>query len=119
MGVRWRLAAGPITFGTVLSATQLNATAPVPGTFVYTPPAGTVLRAGTQTLAATFTPTDSANFTTATAKVPLTVNKATPAIALTSSANPVQPSDSITLIGTVGSPTAVPTGTLVFTERNR
>ena len=29
--------------GTVLSITQLNATADVPGTFVYTPPVGTKL----------------------------------------------------------------------------
>ena len=35
-----------ITYGTALSATQLNATASVPGTFVYTPAAGTVLNAG-------------------------------------------------------------------------
>ena len=35
-----------ITYGTALSATQLNATANVPGTFVYTPVAGTVLNAG-------------------------------------------------------------------------
>ena len=35
-----------IVYGTALSATQLNATASVPGTFVYTPAAGTVLNAG-------------------------------------------------------------------------
>ena len=35
-----------IVYGTALSATQLNATATVPGTFVYTPAAGTVLTAG-------------------------------------------------------------------------
>ena len=35
-----------ITYGTALGATQLNATADVPGTFVYTPAAGTVLNAG-------------------------------------------------------------------------
>ena len=29
-----------ITYGTALSATQLNATASVPGTFAYTPAAG-------------------------------------------------------------------------------
>ena len=42
----------------------------VPGTFVYTPAAGTVLTAGAaQTLSVTFTPTDAANYTTATATV--------------------------------------------------
>jgi hypothetical protein len=35
-----------ITYGTALSATQLNATTNVPGTFVYSPAAGTVLNAG-------------------------------------------------------------------------
>jgi FG-GAP-like repeat/Bacterial Ig-like domain (group 3) len=46
----------PITVGTPLSNTQLNATDSVPGTFVYTPASGTVLPAGTQTLSVTFTP---------------------------------------------------------------
>ena len=35
-----------ITYPTALSATQLNATTPVAGTFTYTPAAGTVLNAG-------------------------------------------------------------------------
>ena len=40
-----------ISYGTALSGTQLNATASVPGTFVYTPASGAVLNAGTgQTL---------------------------------------------------------------------
>ena len=70
-----------ITYGTALSATQLNATASTPGTFVYTRLAGTVLNAGTgQTLSVTFTPTDAANFTTATKTVSINVLKATPTI---------------------------------------
>ena len=53
-----------IVYGTALSATQLNATASVPGTFVYTPPAGDRAEAGAaQTLSVTFTPTDAANYT--------------------------------------------------------
>ena len=68
-----------ITYGTALSATQLNATASTPGTFAYTPIAGTVLNAGSgQTLSVTFTPTDAANFTTATKTVSINVLKATP-----------------------------------------
>jgi hypothetical protein len=67
-----------ITYGTALSATQLDATASTAGTFVYAPAAGTVLTAGSQTLTVTFTPTDTTDFTTATANVSLTVNKATP-----------------------------------------
>jgi hypothetical protein len=35
-----------LVYGTALSATQLNATASVAGTFVYSPAAGTVLNAG-------------------------------------------------------------------------
>jgi Big-like domain-containing protein len=70
-----------IVYGTVLSATQLNASAGVQGTFAYTPVAGTVLAAGTgHTLSVTLTPTDTANYTTATASVALTVTKATPSI---------------------------------------
>ena len=65
-----------ISYGTALSSTQLNATANVPGTFVYTPAAGTVPGAGTQTLSVTFTPTDTANYTTVTATARLVVNKA-------------------------------------------
>ena len=44
--------------GTPLSSARLNATANVPGTSVYTPAAGTVFAAGTQTLSATFTPVE-------------------------------------------------------------
>ena len=33
----------PITFGSVLSASQLNATSPIAGMFTYTPAAGAVL----------------------------------------------------------------------------
>jgi RHS repeat-associated protein len=65
-----------ITYGTALSATQLDATTNVPGTFAYSPAAGTVLAAGTQTLTVTFTPTDATDYTGATASVPLTVNQA-------------------------------------------
>ena len=74
--IAWTAPSG-ITYGTALSATQLNAaasstlisgfggagtsglpvTASIPGTWSYNPPAGTVLNAGMQTLTATFTPT--------------------------------------------------------------
>jgi hypothetical protein len=58
--------AAQITFGAALSGTQFDATASVPGTFAYAPPAGTVLQPGTQTLTATFTPTDTTDYTTNT-----------------------------------------------------
>jgi hypothetical protein len=65
----------PINNGTALSATQLDARASVPGTFVYSPPAGTVLAVGSQTLTVTFTPTDTTDYTTAKASVVLVVNQ--------------------------------------------
>ncbi|MGC2637798.1 MAG: hypothetical protein WA294_11510, partial [Acidobacteriaceae bacterium] len=66
----------PITYGRALSATQLDAKANVPGTYSYSPAAGTVLTAGSQTLSVTLTPTDRTDYTTATATVQLTVNQA-------------------------------------------
>ena len=63
----------PIPFGTALSATQLDASSTLAGTFVYSPNFGTVLPAGLQTLSVTFTPTDTADYSTATASVQLTV----------------------------------------------
>ena len=75
-----------LTYGTTLGGTQLDAAASfnnaaVPGSFVYTPAAGTVLTAGSHTLSATFTPTDTIHYTTATATASIIVNQATPAIA--------------------------------------
>ena len=69
-----------ITYGTALSATQLDATTSVSGTFSYSPAAGAVLTAGMQTLSVTFTPTDTTDYNNATATVTLTVNKATPTV---------------------------------------
>src|SRR5664280_2741667 len=69
-----------IPYGPALSAAQLDASSTVAGTFVYTPAAGVVLGVGTQSLSVTFTPTDSSDYSTATATVQLTVNKATPVI---------------------------------------
>ena len=67
-----------ITVGTALSGTQLDATASfqgvsLPGTFQYTPGSGTLLAAGTHTLSVLFTPTDTLDFTTATATVQIVV----------------------------------------------
>ncbi len=69
-----------ITYGTALGATQLDASATIPGAFVYSPAAGTVLAAGLQTLSVTFTPTDTTDYPTATQTVQITVNKANPSI---------------------------------------
>jgi hypothetical protein len=78
-----------IAYGTPLGATQLNAAAtvagsPVAGTFAYTPAAGTVLSVGAgQTLSATFTPSDTAQYASTGASVQITVNKATPTVTFT------------------------------------
>jgi len=76
--VHWAAPAS-ITFGTPLGAAQLNATSNAPGSFVYSPAAGTVLGAGDHTLSVTFTPTD-ASISEAGASVLLHVNQAVPAI---------------------------------------
>ncbi len=78
-----------ISYGTALSSTQLSATANVPGIFAYTPAAGTIPKAGTQKLSTTFTPTDAKTYSSTTASVQLTVNKAKPMITW----NATQPRD--------------------------
>jgi uncharacterized repeat protein (TIGR01451 family) len=66
-----------IVFGSALSGVQLNATASVPGTFVYTPPLGTVLAVGSgQTLAVQFTPTDTTDYANASKNVLINVTSA-------------------------------------------
>ncbi len=68
----------PIAVGTPLSSAQLNAVAEgidgvaLSGSFVYTPPAGTRLKAGSQTLSVAFTPA-SQNYTGARESVTIVV----------------------------------------------
>ena len=61
----------PIIYGTPLSSNQLNATATVGGTFVYSPTNGTVLNVGSNTLSVVFTPTDTLDYNPATNTVTL------------------------------------------------
>lgn len=71
-----------ITYGTALGGSQFNAAATydstnVPGTFTYTPAAGTVLNAGlAQSLSVTFTPTDTNSFLPVSASVAINVLQA-------------------------------------------
>jgi hexosaminidase len=77
-----------ISYGTALGGGQLNASANVPGNFVYTPPAGTVLDVGAYTLTAVFTPNDTTNYQSATNTVSLTVTNAPLTVTATSATRP-------------------------------
>ena len=104
----------PITYGTALSGTQLNATASVGGTFAYTPPSGTVLNAGNgQTLSVVFTPTDTASFVSASASVSINV---TPISSTITWSNPSPIVYGTALSGTQLNATFAPSaGTAVYT----
>ena len=72
-----------ITYGTALGANQLNASASgvggasLAGNFNYTPNTGTVLDAGSKTLSASFTPTNTTDYNSVpNAQATLTVNQA-------------------------------------------
>jgi hypothetical protein len=65
--------------GVPLGTAQLNATASVPGTFVYTPLAGTVLPIGNaQPVSVVFAATDSVDYNSAAASVTINVKSAAP-----------------------------------------
>jgi hypothetical protein len=77
-----------LTYGSALSGTQLNATASVPGSFSYTPAAGTRLNAGAgYELLAKFTPSDPATYTSITLTQALTVARAALTIAADNQTN--------------------------------
>jgi hypothetical protein len=104
----------PIVYGTALSGKQLDATSPLPGSFSYSPAAGTVPAVGQQTLKVTFTPTDTTDYTTSIATVTLTVVPGTPVVTLTASPNPAFLANPVTFTATIASFSTVPTGTVVF-----
>jgi hypothetical protein len=102
-----------ITYGTALSATQLNASSSVAGSFVYSPAATTVLNAGTaQVLTATFTPTDAATYAVVSKTVNINVNKASPSIIWS---NPADISYGTALSATQLNATSPVTGSFVYT----
>ena len=103
-----------IVYGTPLSGAQLDATSPVGGAFSYAPSAGTVLTVGQHTLTATFSPTDTTDYTTSSATVILTVVPITPSLGLTSNANPVFSANAVTFTATIASQAVPPTGTVTF-----
>lgn len=91
-----------MSYGDSLSADQLDASASVPGTFVYDPPSGVLLDTGTNILlSVTFLPADSSNYMNVTKTTTVNVYKTSAVV------TPMQP-------GLVLYP--VPTnGTLVIT----
>ncbi len=103
----------PIAAGTALSATQLDTVASVPGTFSYSPAAGTVPAIGTTQLTATFTPADTTDYSSATASVPLTVN-ATAITAILSWATPASIGYGTPLSGTQLNATANVPGNFTY-----
>lgn len=70
--ITWKVPSA-IPYGTALSASQLNASSTVAGTFTYSPSFGTVLPAGPHALTVTFSPSDKTDYVTKTATVQLTV----------------------------------------------
>ena len=95
----------PIVYGTALSGTQLDATASVPGSFAYNPSAGTVLAVGTRTLSVAFTPTNSVDYSSASAQVTLVVTAELASVPGIASLNPVvtkagAPAFTLTVTGT-------------------
>jgi hypothetical protein len=102
-----------IPYGVALSAIQLNATANVPGTFIYTPAIGTVLNAGNhQDLKVDFTPTDTTNYAATSKTVQINVLKVTPIITW---ANPADISYGVALSAIQLNATANVPGTLTYT----
>ncbi len=106
-----------IGYGTPLSGTQLNASSGgVAGTFVYTPASGTILGLGAnQALSVAFTPTDTANYNTASGATTITVTKTTPTVLLSTSAATVTSGTSLTLSATAtAGTTPLTSGTITF-----
>ncbi len=107
-----------IVYGTALSSTQLDATASfagaqVAGSFVYTPKLGTVPSIGTQMLSVTFTPTDTVDYSSATASVQLTVFAPTVTLGVSSQTQTYQQWTNF-VIGPIYTGSRVPTGTVTL-----
>jgi hypothetical protein len=118
--VAWAMPAS-IYYGTPLGPTQLDATAtvtgnatPVPGTFTYSPAAGTILPVGINTLNVTFTPADPTSYTGSTGSTTILVLQDTTLSTLTSTPNPSLLGNSVAFTDTVVGNAAPPTGTVSF-----
>jgi TolB protein len=129
--VLWNPSAVSLTYGTPLGTGVLDASANLngsnlAGTFAYsaimsgskpqTVTQATVLRGGSYTLTAAFTPTDSTDYTTAAATVSITVNQATPTVKVAPSSSSITTAQALTVSVVVhgGSGTSTPTGSVVL-----
>ena len=101
-----------ITYGSPLSTSQLDVLASTSGALTYTPSVGAILPAGDRALLATFSPTDTQDFTSNTASVVLTVRKATPVINWSAPA-PISSADPLSAVQL--NATANVPGTFAFT----
>ena len=109
--------ASAITYGQTLAASTLSGGSATPaGTFAFTTPS-TAPNAGTAMQSVTYTPTDTTYYNTASSTVSVTVNKASTATALVSSANPSLQGSNVAFTVTV-TPAApastTPTGNVQF-----
>jgi hypothetical protein len=108
-----------ITYGTALGVSQLNATSSVPGAFVYTPAAGTILNASTtpQTLSVTFTPTDATDYSNVTKTTTIVDGKQNSMTTLALSATSLGLGQSVSFTATVAAATSgIPTGSVTFLD---
>ena len=111
--ITWSPSAANLTvvYGTSLAATLTPSAAysgsSVPGTWSYTASgvgtvtSATLLPVGTYTITTTFTPSNPANYTTATAQITYKVTPATPTVVTVPSANPVWMGSTVTYTATV------------------
>ena len=107
----------PISYGTALSATQLNATSGgIAGVMAYTPAAGSTPSVGTQTLSVTFTPTDSTDYTAATQTVSLVVTKGSVTVNGASSLPVSRYGDTVNITFTFIGGGVTPTGTATLKD---
>jgi hypothetical protein len=109
--------ASAITYGQTLAASTLSGGSATPaGTFAFTTPS-TAPKAGTALQSVTYRPTDTTNYNTASSTASVTVNKASSATALVSSANPSLQGWNVTFTATVtlaALASTTPTGNVQF-----
>jgi hypothetical protein len=100
-----------ITYGTALSSAQLNATASVPGTFTYTPVAGTILGVGSnQLFSVSFTPADPTDYTTASATAHINVLMAQPSFSQLTPSQSISFGQTTNVSGKLATTSAIPPG---------